>query len=203
MIPSLRGIILFRGNLVNLCGRLAQIPITVNGTSTNEDFEIIKCIEDSALFTMLLGKPWIERDQAKRKEEEEALEQKKQELKDFMTRKIAQLIKEQENGSKLFDPRDPDVKVSRPLEYPQKTKVLTPEAEEMLTLKDYQQRVVTISKEDKNQNGKKNIEMKLTGKKARNLSKKRAKIEKIHKVLEGDSQKENLQNLSFTEISEH
>jgi hypothetical protein len=30
---------------------------------------------------MLLGKPWIEKHQAKRKEEEEILERKKQELK--------------------------------------------------------------------------------------------------------------------------
>jgi hypothetical protein len=72
----------------------------------------------------------------------------------------------------------------------------------MLTLKDSQQRVVTMSKEDKNQNGKKNTETKLTRKKARKLSKKRAKIKKLQKVLEGASQKENLQNLSFDEISE-
>jgi hypothetical protein len=57
----------------------------------------------------------------------------------------------------------------------------------MLTLKDSQQRVVTISKEDKNQNGKKNNEMNLTGKKARKLSKKRDKIEKLQKVPEGAS----------------
>jgi hypothetical protein len=46
------------------------------------------------------------------------LEQKKQELKDFMTRNITQLIKEQENESELFDPRDSDVEAARPLEYP-------------------------------------------------------------------------------------
>ena len=46
---------------------------------------------------MLLGKPWIERDQARRQEEEEDLEQKKQELKDFMTRRIPHLIEEQTN----------------------------------------------------------------------------------------------------------
>ena len=69
MIPSLTEIGLFRGKLVNLCGRLTQISMNVNGTSTEEDFEIIKFIEDIALFTMLLGKPWIERDQAKKKEE--------------------------------------------------------------------------------------------------------------------------------------
>jgi hypothetical protein len=45
---------------------------------------------------MLLGKTWIEKDQTRRKEEE-ALEQKKKELKDFMTRRIAHLIEEQEN----------------------------------------------------------------------------------------------------------
>jgi hypothetical protein len=65
MIPSLGGTSLFRGNLVNLCGRLARIPMTVNGTSTEEDFEIIKFVEDSTSFTMLIGKPWIDREQAK------------------------------------------------------------------------------------------------------------------------------------------
>jgi cell division protein FtsL len=40
---------------------------------------------------------------------------------------------------------------------------------------------------DKNQNGKRNTKTKLTGKKARKLSKKRAKIEKLEKVLEGTS----------------
>jgi hypothetical protein len=63
MIPSLGGISLFIGKLVNLCGRLAQIPMTVNGTSIEEDFEIIKFVEDNNPFTMLIGKPWIDRDQ--------------------------------------------------------------------------------------------------------------------------------------------
>jgi hypothetical protein len=36
-----------------------------------------------------------------------------------------------------------------------------------------------MPKEDKNQNGKRNIEIKFTGKKDRKLSKKRAKIEKL------------------------
>jgi hypothetical protein len=62
MIPSLRGIRLFRGKLVNLCGRLTHISMNFNGTSTEEDFEIIKFIWDNTPFTMLLGKPWIERD---------------------------------------------------------------------------------------------------------------------------------------------
>jgi hypothetical protein len=39
--------------------------MNANGTSTEEDFEIIQFIEDHTPFTMLLGKPWIERDQAR------------------------------------------------------------------------------------------------------------------------------------------
>ena len=89
--------------------------MNANGTSTKEDFEIIKFIENNAPFTMLLGKPWVEKDQAKRKEEEKVLEQKKQELKDFMTRRIAHLIEEQSNQVKLFKTRDLDVKVGRTL----------------------------------------------------------------------------------------
>jgi hypothetical protein len=69
MIPSLGGIGLFKGKLVNLCGRLTQISRNANGTLTEEDFEIIKFIEDNASFTMLLEKPWIDRDQVRRKEE--------------------------------------------------------------------------------------------------------------------------------------
>jgi hypothetical protein len=77
MIPSLRGIGLFRGKLITLCGRLTQISMSSHGTSTEEDFEIVKFIENNAPFSILLGKPWIEMDQARRKEEE-VLEKKKQ-----------------------------------------------------------------------------------------------------------------------------
>ena len=73
MIPSLGGIGLFRGKLMMLCGKLAQILMTVNENLIEEYFEIIKFIDDNAPFTMLLGKPWIERDQARKKEEEEVL----------------------------------------------------------------------------------------------------------------------------------
>jgi hypothetical protein len=38
MIPSLGGIGLFRGKLITLCEKLSQIPMNVNGTSTEEDF---------------------------------------------------------------------------------------------------------------------------------------------------------------------
>jgi hypothetical protein len=134
MIFSLGGIRLFRGNMVNLCGKLAQIPMNVNGTSTEEDFEIIKFIEDGAPFTMLIGKPWIDRAQDRQKEEEEATEQKKQDLKDFMARRIAQLIEEHENISNLVVTRNIDVEASRKLGDPQKTEVLTPDKEEVLSL---------------------------------------------------------------------
>jgi hypothetical protein len=170
MIPSLGGIGLFRGKLITLCGRLTQISMSAHGTSTEEEFEVVKFIENNAPFAMLLGKPWIEGDQARRKEEE-ILEQKKQELKDFMTRRITHLIEEQQNQVKLFKTRDLDVEVGRTLEDPQKTEVPIPDTDEVLPLisrKESQQREVTLPKEDKNQNGKRNTETKLTGKKAQN-----------------------------------
>jgi hypothetical protein len=118
LIPSLGGIGLFKGNMINLCGKLTRIPMNANGTFTEEDFEIIRFIENNAPFTILLGKTWIERDQARRLEEEEVLEKKKQELKEFMTRRITHLIEEKKNKSKLFSTRDPDVKFVRTLEDP-------------------------------------------------------------------------------------
>jgi hypothetical protein len=39
--------------------------MTVNGTSTDEYFEIIKFVEETASFTMLIGKPWIDREQGR------------------------------------------------------------------------------------------------------------------------------------------
>jgi hypothetical protein len=204
MIPSLEGLGLFRGKLINLCGNLTKILMDVNGTLTEEYFEIIKFIKNNAPFTMLLGKPWIEKDQARRKEEEEILEQKKQELKDFMTRRITHLIEEHKNRSKLFNTRDLDAKVARTLEDPQNIEVPIPDKKEAspsnLT-KEFQQCEVTMPKEDKNHNGKRNTEMKLTRKKARKLSKKRAKIEKLQKVPEGTSQMKTLRNWNFAGIS--
>ena len=70
MNPSLGGIGLFKGKLINLCGKITQISMNANGDLTEEDFEIIKFIKNNAPFTMLLGKPWIERDHARRLEEE-------------------------------------------------------------------------------------------------------------------------------------
>jgi hypothetical protein len=204
MIPSLGGIGLFRVKLINLCGRLTQISMSTNGTLTEEEFEVVKFIENNAPFSMLLGKPWIERDQARRKEEE-IIEQKKQELKYFMTRRIAHLIEEQENQAKLFKTRDLDVEVGRTLEDSKMNEVPIPDTDEVLPLisrKEPREREVTFPEEDKNQNGKRNYETKLTRKKARKLSKKRVKIEKLQEVPEGTSQKENLQNWNFIRISE-
>jgi hypothetical protein len=59
-----------------------------------------------------------------------------------------------------------------------------------------------MPKGDKNQNGKRNIETNITGKKAIKFSKKRAKIKNLQKVPEGTSQKEVLQNWNFVEMSE-
>jgi hypothetical protein len=112
MIPSLGRIGLFRRNLINLCLNLTQIYMRAHGTSTEEEFEVVKFIEINVPFSILLGKPWIKRDQARRKEEG-VLEKKKQELKDFMTRNITHLIAEQENKSKLFKTRDLDVDIGR------------------------------------------------------------------------------------------
>ena len=168
MIPSLGGIGLFRGKLITLCGRLTQIFMSAHGTSTEENFEVVKFIDNNTPFTMLLAKPWIEKDQTRRKEEE-VLEKKKKDLKDFTTRRIAQLIEEQENQAKLFPTRDLDIEVGRTLEDLQKTEVPIPDREEVLPLnlrKESQHREVTMPKEDKNQNGNRNNEMKLTGKKA-------------------------------------
>ena len=89
--------------------------MNINGTLTKEDFEIIKFFEDNALFTMLIGKPWIDREQARWREEEKFLEQKKQELKDFMTRRIVHLIEEQKSRSQMFNTRKRDVKAKRTL----------------------------------------------------------------------------------------
>jgi hypothetical protein len=193
---SLGEIGLFRGKMITLCGRLTQVPLSAHGALTEEDFEVVRFIENNTPFTMLLGKTWIEKDCIRRKEEE-ALEQQKQELKYFMTKRIAQLIAEQENRSKLLRTRNLDHEVERTQEYLQTSRAPTPDREELLLsnpMKESQQCEAAMPKEDKNQNGKRNAETKITRKKARKLSKKRAKIEKLPKGPEGTSRKEYLQN---------
>jgi hypothetical protein len=59
-------------------------------------------------------------------------------------------------------------------------------------LENPQQRDVTMLREDKNKNGKSNIETQIIRKKARNLSKKKEKLEKLQKVPENTLQKVGL-----------
>jgi hypothetical protein len=208
MTPSLGGIGLFRGKLITLCGRITQTSMSAHGTSTKEDFEVVKFVENSAPFAMLLGKTWIEKNQSRRKEEE-ALEQKKKDLRNFMARRIQNLLKEQEDQSKLFRTRDPDVEVERTWEglkhlSVQESRAPTPEREEIVCSnprKYHHQCKVTMPRGDKNQNGKRNTTTQITGKKARKLSKKKEKIEKLQEAPEGTSQKVNLKNRNFSRIS--
>jgi hypothetical protein len=60
--------------MITLCGRLTQIPMSAHGTSTEEEFEVIKFVENNTPFVILLGKTSIEKDHIRRKQEEEALE---------------------------------------------------------------------------------------------------------------------------------
>jgi hypothetical protein len=52
--------------------------MSANGNLTEEEFEVVKFIDNTAPFAMLLGKPWIERKKTRRKKEE-ASKKKKQE----------------------------------------------------------------------------------------------------------------------------
>jgi hypothetical protein len=104
---------LFKGKMITLCGRLTHVPMSAHGTLTEEEFEVIKFVENNTPFSLLLGKTWIEKDQIRRKEEEEAIEQKKQELRDFMARRIVCLIEEQEDQFKQLRTRDLAVEFER------------------------------------------------------------------------------------------
>jgi hypothetical protein len=77
IVPSLGRIGLFKGNMITICGRVTNVPIIIHGTSTEEEFEVIKFVDNNSPFPLLLGKTWIEKDHIRRKEEEEATENKK------------------------------------------------------------------------------------------------------------------------------
>ena len=129
-----------------------------------------------------------------------------------MARRITCLIEDQEAKSKQLSARELAVEVERMQEglknlSMQESRAPTPETvrEEVLSLnlvKDPQQCEVTMSRGDKNMNGKRNLETQITGKKARNLDKKKAKLEKLQEVQERTSQKEDLQNLNLPGIAE-
>jgi hypothetical protein len=76
VIPSLRRIILFKGKMITLCGKVANVPVIIHGTSTKEEFQVIKFVENNTTLPLLLGKNWIEKDQIRRKSEEETTENK-------------------------------------------------------------------------------------------------------------------------------
>jgi hypothetical protein len=37
--------------------------MSAHGTSTEEEFEIVKFVDNNAPFSVLIGKPWINKDQ--------------------------------------------------------------------------------------------------------------------------------------------
>jgi hypothetical protein len=93
LIPSLGRIGLFKGKMITLCGRVTNVPIIAHGTTNQEEFEVIRFVENIASFSLLLGKNWIEKDQIRRKVEEEDTKNKRKELRDFITRRMDRLIK--------------------------------------------------------------------------------------------------------------
>jgi hypothetical protein len=104
----------------------------------------------------------------------------------------------------IFNTSNSDVEAKRTLKDPQKIELPIFDTKEVLSRnprKDFQQREVTKTIEDKHQNGKSITEMKLTGKKDRKLRKKRANTVRLHEVLEDTSQNFFLHNWNFAEIS--
>jgi hypothetical protein len=128
-----------------------------------------------------------------------------------MAKRIARLIEEQEDNSKQLRAKYLAVKVERMQEglknlSMHKRKRPTPEKvkEKVLSsnlMEDPQQCEVTMIREGKNNNGKRNPEMKITEKKTRNLNNKKAKLEKLQEVPERTLQKEGLQNLNLVRIA--
>jgi hypothetical protein len=72
MIPSLGRRGLFKGKMITLCGRVTNILMICHETSTQEEFEVIKFVDNNTPFPLLLEKTWIEKDEIRRKAEEEA-----------------------------------------------------------------------------------------------------------------------------------
>jgi hypothetical protein len=56
MVPSLGRIRLFKGKMVTLCGRITQISMSTHRALIEEEFKVIRFIEDRAPFLALLGK---------------------------------------------------------------------------------------------------------------------------------------------------
>jgi hypothetical protein len=62
VVLSLGRVGLFKGKMITLYGRVTDVPVIIHGTSTEEEFEVIKFVENNAPFPLLLGKNWIEKD---------------------------------------------------------------------------------------------------------------------------------------------
>jgi hypothetical protein len=188
--------------MITLCGSVTNVPIIVYGTLTEEEFEVIKFIGDNIPFPLLLGKPWIKKDQIRRKVEEEATKNKKKELRDFIARKIDRLIEEREDNSKQHNEvttqeehkaKELAIKVERMKKYSkdlsmQERRIPTQEVlrEGIFTsnpLRAHQQCEVTTLGEYKNKNGKRTPEIvretQITGKKASKLNKKKVNMENM------------------------
>jgi hypothetical protein len=189
VVPSLGRIDLFKGKMITLCGRVTNVPVIIHGTSTQEEFEVNRFVENNDPSPLLLGTTWIEKDQIRRKAEEEATEKKKQELRDSIARRIDRLMEEREVESKKYNTRELYIKVEITQEglkdlSMKERRIPTLELirEEVIPLnptREHQQREATILREDKNNNGKRNPKTHITGKKARKLSKKKAKLENL------------------------
>jgi hypothetical protein len=50
MVPSLGRIGLFKGKMITLCGRVTNVPMISHETSTEEEFEVIKFVENNDPF---------------------------------------------------------------------------------------------------------------------------------------------------------
>jgi hypothetical protein len=117
-----------------------------------------------------------------------------------MARRIAHLLKEKEDHSKLIRTRDLDVEFERTREdlkhlSVQESRAPTPKREEVLPsnlMKDPPQCGVSMPRGDKNDNGKRKPMTQILGKKAKKLSKKKVKLEKLQEVLGRTPQKEGL-----------
>jgi hypothetical protein len=54
VVPSLGRIGLFKGKMITLCGRVTTVPIIVHGTSTEEEFEVIRFVGDNSPFSTIV-----------------------------------------------------------------------------------------------------------------------------------------------------
>jgi hypothetical protein len=55
MIPSLGKIGLLKVKMITLCERVTNVPMISHGTSTKEEFELIKFLENNNPFSLFLG----------------------------------------------------------------------------------------------------------------------------------------------------